>query len=93
MPATEKCCQCLNAFSIDKLPRKLPNCSHNICEPCLKEIIEIKQDMLICGFCASVLRKEEIKIFPLNSALLLLINKTDPVDEPIINEEDNQLLA
>jgi hypothetical protein len=93
MPATEKCCQCLNAFSIDKLPRKLPRCSHNICEPCLKEIIEIKQDMLICGFCAIVLRKEEIKIFPLNSALLLLINKTDPVDEPTLNEEDNQLLA
>lgn len=93
MPATQKCCQCLNVFSIDKLPRKLPNCSHSICEPCLKEIIETKQDMLICGFCAGVLRKEEIKIFPLNSALLLLINKTDPAEEPILNEEDNQLLA
>jgi hypothetical protein len=70
MHKVEKCCQCLNNFNKVKIPRKLPNCVHSICEPCLREIIDGKQDVMICGFCSNVLRKKEIKVFPLNTGIM-----------------------
>lgn len=91
----EKCSQCLNAFTMVKLPRKLPKCSHNICEPCLREVIDAKQEMLMCEFCSTAIKKTDIKVFPLNTALLLKIKKGTKTKPPPVPapEEDHELLG
>lgn len=78
-----------------RLPRKLPSCPHSICETCLREIIDIKQEIIICGFCSALLKKAEIKIFPLNTTLLMTLSETPstPLTQAAIFEEENQLLV
>ena len=85
----------MNSFTMLKLARKLPTCEHNICEPCSKEIIDSRQEMIICGFCSALVRKEEIRLFPLNTAVLLVLSEK-PItvtEQPVMNEEENQLMA
>jgi hypothetical protein len=96
MPSSEKCSQCLHEFSMVKLPRKLPCCAHSICEGCLRDIIDARQDLIICGFCASHVKKGDIRIFPLNTALLLTLSQpppSPPTRPPPPPVEENQLLG
>lgn len=78
-----------------RLPRKLPSCPHSICETCLREIIDTKQEIIICGFCSALLKKAEIRIFPLNTALLMTLSETpsSPLHQAAHLEEENQLLV
>ncbi len=95
MPTCEKCSQCLHGFSMVKLPRKLPCCQHSICEGCLRDIIDARQDVIICGFCANHVKKQDIRIFPLNTTLLLTLSEPPPSPSRPSPPppEDNQLLA
>jgi hypothetical protein len=61
-----------------KLPRKLPCCQHSICEGCLKDIIDTRQEVIICGFCANHVKKIDIRIFPLNTGILLSLSEPPP---------------
>lgn len=78
-----------------RLPRKLPSCAHSICETCLREIIDTKQEIIICGFCSAILKKAEIRIFALNTALLMTLSETPSSHshQVVPQEEENQLLA
>jgi hypothetical protein len=78
----QKCSQCLLPFSLSKLPRKLPTCDHSICEPCLREITDLRQEVILCGFCGSSVLKQDIRIFPLNTALLLSLTSAPAPPPP-----------
>lgn len=82
MPGGEKCSQCMNIFSMIRLPRKLPTCEHSICEPCIRDIIDNQQDIILCAFCSSTVQKQDIRIFPLNTPLLLTLNESPPKPAP-----------
>ena len=77
----------MNTFSMQKLPRKLPCCEHSICEPCIREIVETRQDMIMCGLCSAIVRKESICVFPLNTSLLMHLSEKSYLEpqQPVLN--------
>jgi hypothetical protein len=84
----------MQSFTMLRLPRKLPCCEHSICEPCLREIVDSRQDMIMCGLCSAIVRREEIRMFPLDTTILLAISSDMPVlEQPVLNEEETQFMG